>query len=146
MKWGFYINPQKGEPVLSFRAKSFIDATKTLLVSLTFKRGEAPDFMVRTRELTNLAKKTLGLTGQFFYVYNLDVLGNTITVCPPIITEEGAVEFDPNKYEKYVRDEYWPVEIIDCETLSGIGALMPKLSIGLPEISPVKTSHIQVVK
>jgi len=61
-----------------------------------------------------------GVVFMGWFVMDVDALSNTITLCPPIMADDGkTVSFLPDDYRKADRDEGWPFLVIDLNEICG---------------------------
>jgi hypothetical protein len=89
----------------------------------------------------------IGVSGPAFYMYYVDPMSNTITLCPPFVNEQTLkCDFNSQTYEMAMRDMRWPVEVVDCEKIVAFSVVYPNAGKGLELPATGEKSKIIVAK
>lgn len=71
-------------------------------------------------DILHAVRLRLKLKSLYWYIMDLDVLSNTITLCPPIMNgETGEIDFRFDHYDMKVKKEGWPAIVLEVSPLWG---------------------------
>ena len=100
-----------------------------------------------TLDIMNAVRMKLKLHSIHWYVLDLDVLSNTVTVSPPIMDEAtGRISFDYQLYDERIKREGWPVFVVEVSPLWAFGLSSPKTLNALHKTVAVENPNPSVVE
>lgn len=146
MRLGF-IPHQNGRIQFGSLTKQLSEQSKYCLFQVKYSPQVQMEYVEEFGEIYGKAKEAAGLPVIMGYLYSIDPLSNTISVCPPIVEgESGRVIFRQSEYELAIRDKGWPVDHIDCGPLLALIGYSPNGEKGLGVDNQAENPTITVVK